>query len=185
MKVSKAQASENRDAIIRAAAAQLRLRGFDQMSVAEVARAAGLTHGALYSHFKSKDELAAAAIRAAFAQTLQAFTGASMDDFLAWYLSASHRDHPEAGCPNAALAGEVARQPATTQQAFRDGLENFVGLAGETLERAGREHGRDRVITVFAAMVGGLALSRAIRDADPAGSDAILQAIASQIQALI
>ena len=43
-------------------------------------------------------------------------------------------------------------------------LDRFVELAGESLEAVGAEHGRDRAVFVFAAMVGGLALSRAIRD---------------------
>ena len=61
MKVSKSKASDNREAILTAASTQIRGRGLDQTSVADVARAAGLTHGALYSHFQSKDALTAEA----------------------------------------------------------------------------------------------------------------------------
>jgi TetR/AcrR family transcriptional regulator, transcriptional repressor for nem operon len=170
MKVSKAQASENRQAIVHAAAAQLRERGFEQMSVAEVARAAGLTHGALYSHFKSKDALAAEAISAAFAES--AFD-VPLGEFVAQYLSPTHRDHPGQGCPNAALASEIWRQPPAAQQAYRDGLEGFLRATGEP---------RDRAIALVATMVGGLVLARAIHAVDPEGSDEILRTVAAHIQ---
>lgn len=185
MKVTKAQASDNRDAIVRAAASQIRGRGFDDMSVEDVARSAGLTHGALYSHFKSKDVLKAAAIRRAFEDCTQDFSGLRPDEFLERYLSAKHRDNPEEGCPTSALVSEVDRQPLPSQTAFRDGVERFVALMDESLESVGAEHGRDRATLMFAAMVGGLALSRAIREVDEAGSDEILRLISEQLSQMI
>lgn len=185
MKVSKAQATQNRGAIVQAAAAQIRDRGFDQVSVADVARAAGLTHGALYSHFTSKEALQAEATRESFRETLSAFSGLSAEEFLKCYLSPQHRDNASAGCPNAALVSEVWRQPAETQRAFLEGLLGFINLTGDTLGCDAREHGRDRALTIFAALVGGLAISRAVRNVDRAVSDDILRAIASQITSLI
>lgn len=182
MKVTKTQASENREAILDAAAAQIRARGLDQISVAEVARAAGLTHGALYSHFDSKETLKAAAARRAFDDTLSAFEGVPLDDFIGRYLSPQHRDNPDKGCPNAALVSEVWRQSASTQSIFKDGVKGFVDLAEDTLRTSDSVGGRDRAITMFAAMVGGMALSRAVRDVDKAGSDDILRAVATQLR---
>jgi TetR/AcrR family transcriptional repressor of nem operon len=185
MKVSKAQATENRDAILSAAASQIRERGLDQMNVNEVARDAGLTHGALYSHFSSKDALKAAATESAFDETVRAFTGLSMDQFLGRYLSPQHRDNPAMGCPNAALVSEVWRQPSETQKIFRDGLQRFVALTDAALERGGNAPNRDKAIALFATLVGGLALSRAIRDVDKAGSEEILHAVAGQTRAFV
>lgn len=185
MKVTKAQAAQNRDAIVHAAAAEIRDRGFDQVSVADVARAAGLTHGALYSHFTSKEALQAEATRESFKETLSAFSGLSAEEFLKGYLSPQHRDNPSAGCPNAALVSEVWRQPVETQRAFLEGLLGFINLTGDTLRCDSPEHGRDRALTIFAALVGGLAISRAVSDVDRAVSDDILRAIASQITSLI
>lgn len=185
MKVTKAQATENRDAILHAAAEQIRARGFDQMSVAEVARAAGLTHGALYSHFKSKEGLKAEATGHTFEATAHAFTGLAPDEFLGRYLSSDHRDNPQAGCPNAALVSEVWRQPTETQEAFREGLGRFVDLTDASLALADGRSDHDRAIMVFAAMVGGLALSRAIHAVDQAGADTILRAVSSQLAGLI
>ncbi len=145
-------------------------RGFDRLSVAEVARAAGLTHGALYSHFQSKDALAAEATKRAFDDCLRDFTGLTATEFLQQYLSTRHRDDPEEGCPTAALASEIPRQPAESQAAFRNGIEGFIALADESLETVGAEHGHDRAVLMFAAMVGalpcralyGMSISRAL-----------------------
>lgn len=185
MKVSKSQASDNRDAILTAASTQIRSHGLDQTSVTDVARAAGLTHGALYSHFQSKDALAAEAMTCAFADCFRDFSGLPAAEFLQRYLSPEHRDHPEVGCPTAALVSEVARQPTELKAAFQRGVERFIGLAGESLEAVGAEHGRDRAVLMFAAMVGGLALSRAIRDVDASGSAEILRAVNNQLGLLV
>jgi TetR/AcrR family transcriptional repressor of nem operon len=184
MKVSKSQASENRAAILKAAAAQIRGNGLEQTSVAEVARVAGLTHGALYSHFRSKDALTAEAMTCAFDECLREFTGLAAPKFVQRYLSTEHRDHPQMGCPSAALVSEIHRQPAPVQAAFHGGVERFIDLAGESLKAAGAEHGHDRAVLMFAAIVGGLALSRAIRDVDEPGSADILRAVSKQLRKL-
>jgi TetR/AcrR family transcriptional repressor of nem operon len=181
MKVSKSKASDNRDAILMAASTQIRGRGLDQTSVADVARAAGLTHGALYSHFQSKDALTTEAMTCAFEGCLREFTGLPAAEFLQRYLSTEHRDHPEVGCPTAALVSEVARQPAELKAAFRSGVDRFIALAGKSLEAVGAEHGHDRAVLMFAAMVGGLALSRAVKDVDVSGSADILRAVSNQL----
>ena len=154
MKVSKSKASDNRDAILQAASTQMRSRGLDQTSIADVARASGLTHGALYSHFGSKDALTTEALKCAFADCLRDFTGLSAPQFMKRYLSTEHRDHPEQGCPAAALVSEIPRQPAELRTAFRGGVDRFVALAGKSLEAVGAEHGHDRAVFMFAAMVG-------------------------------
>jgi TetR/AcrR family transcriptional repressor of nem operon len=184
VKVSKEKASDNREAIVQAASAQIRGRGLEQTSVAEVARAAGLTHGALYSHFSSKDALTAEAMHCAFAECLQQFAGLPAEEFLQRYLSAEHRDHPEVGCPTAALVSEVARQPRELQATFQGGVNDFIALAANSLEAAGTAHDHDRAVLMFAAMVGGLALSRAIRDVDESGSADILRAVGSQLRSI-
>ena len=63
MKVTKHQAAANRDALLDAAGRLFRERGIDDVGVAEIGKEAGLTHGALYAHFPTKDALAAEAYR--------------------------------------------------------------------------------------------------------------------------
>ena len=185
MKVSKSKASDNRDAILHAASAQMRSRGLDQTSIADVARASGLTHGALYNHFSSKDALAAEAMKCAFENCLRDFTGLSAPQFLKKYLSTEHRDNPEMGCPAAALVSEIPRQPKELRAEFSGGVDRFVALTGDSLEAVAAEHGHDRAVLMYAAMVGGLALSRAIRDVDASGSADILRAVKKQLGLLM
>ncbi|GAN77283.1 transcriptional regulator TetR [Acidisphaera rubrifaciens HS-AP3] len=180
MKVSRQQAEENREAIVRAASARVREQGLSQMSGAEVAKAVGLTHGALYSHFASKEALVATAIERAYAESVAAFAGLTAEQFVERYLSPEHRDDVGAGCPSAALLSEVQRQPEPIRIAFSDGVTRFARLIGDRLHV---DPARDeRVLFAFAAMVGGLAIARAIRDQDPATSDAMLRAVASQLK---
>lgn len=185
MKVSKIQASDNRDAIVKAAAGQLREHGFDQMSITAVAQAAGLTHGALYSHFKSKDTLKAAATQRAFEECIHSFGELAPPQFFDRYLSAAHREHPEQGCPGAALVSEVPGQPTLSKEAFRKGIQDFIALTGSKLGAADGEGTAEKAIFVFAAMVGGLALSRAVRDVDQPGADGILHAVSVELKHFI
>ena len=144
-----------------------------------------MTHGALYSHFQSKDALTAEATKRTFDDCLRDFAGSNASEFLRRYLSAQHRDNPEEGCPTAALVSEVSRQPAKSQAVFRNGVDRFIALAGESLEASGAEHDNDRAVLMFAAMVGGLALSRAIRKIDEPASADILRAVGDQLRLLL
>lgn len=185
MKVSKQQAAENRDAILQVAATQIRERGFEQVSVGEIAKAAGLTHGALYSHFKSKEALQSAALARAFEDCATRFTGLTLEQFLGRYLSPEHRDNAGGGCPTAALLSEMPWQSKEARAAFHDGLIRFAALTGDTL---GSGHVKDTeglTLFAFAAMAGGVAIARAIRDTDEAASDAVLQAVADQLHRML
>src|SRR5215470_16243318 len=48
--------------IVKEASRLFRERGFENVTVGEVMKAAGLTHGAFYAHFASKQELQEAAV---------------------------------------------------------------------------------------------------------------------------
>src|SRR5215468_928760 len=103
MKVSREQVQQHRERILAAASHLFRERGFDGVSVADVMKAAGLTHGAFYGYFASKDELAARACEHALRSTLDAFGvrsrgEATLDGFVRDYLSSAHRDAPGGGC---------------------------------------------------------------------------------------
>ena len=169
------------DAILQVAATQIRERGFEQMSVADIAKAAGLTHGALYSHFKSKEALQSAALARAFDDCATGFTGLTLEQFLARYLSPEHRDNAGHGCPTAALMSEMPWQSEEARAAFHDGLIRFAALTGDTLGSDEVEDSAGLTLFAFAAMAGGVAIARAIRDTDQAASDAVLQAVAAHL----
>jgi len=143
--------------IVKEASRLFRERGFENVSVAEVMKAAGLTHGAFYAHFRSKEELQAAAV--AYGQELslgrlQRSKKKSDGSFTDLYLSRWHRDNPGDGCTMAALAQEVARSTPELKAAFEQGLEDMLSAKGG-----------DRKEAIFwtAALIGGVVLARAVQ----------------------
>jgi TetR/AcrR family transcriptional regulator, transcriptional repressor for nem operon len=148
------------DRIVKEASRLFRERGFESVTVGEVMRAAGLTHGAFYAHFNSKEELEKAAV--AYGQTLSASRARNLGatrkgrrTFKERYLSARHRDNPGDGCTMAALAQAVARSTPELRVAFERGLEEILSARGG-----------DRKDAIFqtAALVGGVVLARAVED---------------------
>jgi TetR/AcrR family transcriptional repressor of nem operon len=144
--------------IVREASRLFRKRGFENVSVGEVMKAAGLTHGAFYAHFGSKEELQAAAV--AYGQKvslgrLQRNQKKAKGTFDDRYLSSWHRDHPGDGCTMAALGPEVARATPKLKTAFEQGLEDFLSA---------KDGDRNEAIFHTAAMIGGVVLARAVLD---------------------
>jgi TetR/AcrR family transcriptional regulator, transcriptional repressor for nem operon len=163
------------DRIVKEASRLFRERGFESVTVGEVMKAAGLTHGAFYAHFASKQELEKAAV--AYGQDVSAGRarsyGATKKGRKAYadrYLSAWHRDNPGDGCTMAALAEEVARSAPELKAAFERGLE-------EVLSAGGGE--RKEAIFQTAALLGGVVLARAVQD--PQLSEEILQSVRQKV----
>ena len=117
MRVSRAQADENRERILDTATRLFRERGIDGIGVADLMKSAGLTHGGFYGHFKSKDDLVAQAcgramarMRENWARVIDQASGDPLDTMADHYLSSRHRENVGRGCLMAALGSEVARQ---------------------------------------------------------------------------
>ena len=192
MKVTKQKAAEHRAAIVEAAGRLFRERGFDGVGVAEITRAAGLTHGGFYGHFASKDALAAEACGQAFAESL-ALLRARLDrpdgDLLRYvdsYLSERHRDRRDGGCPMAAYGTEVPHQDGAVQAQFADGVGRFVDAVAARLPVAGDDPSerRRRAVAIVAALVGGLTLARATASSSPELSAEILASLRAQVAEL-
>jgi TetR/AcrR family transcriptional repressor of nem operon len=205
MKVSKAQAAENRQGILDAAARLYRERGLTGVGVADITRDAGLTHGGLYRHFESKDALVREACARAFDWSIAPLDGhtpnASVADRIQSYLSPQHRDAPGSGCPAAALAVDAARAGPELSQVFAEGIERniqrFAKLladsapaapavaappdANEATAAAAAATHRAHAMQVLATMVGGLVLARATAAAQPGLSEEILITLQDQL----
>jgi TetR/AcrR family transcriptional regulator, transcriptional repressor for nem operon len=170
MKVSREQVAENRRKILEAASRLFRERGYAGVTVAEVMRAAGLTHGGFYGHFASKDDLIAETLAQPFGETV------ARDEDLARYakryLSPSHRADLGGGCPMAALAAETVREAPEARAAMTAGLRAQLARLTDAAEGATQAKRRRAAIGSWAAMVGALVLSRMSDDA--ALSDEIL-----------
>ncbi len=149
---------------------------------------AGLTHGAFYAHFESKDDLVAQAISQMFDESYQRFLARTehpdpaiaIERFIDSYLSARHRDHPDHGCPLPSLSGELARLPAPARANFTTGLNRLTASMAKRITELGRTDAETLASSVVAEMVGALALSRAV--AKPSEADAILEASRQSIK---
>lgn len=193
MRVTQDVVRRHREELVLAAARMLRERGVEATGVSEVCRAAGLTHGAFYRHFESKEALVLAACEAAFnwriadlADDTNPGDGAAAR--IAQYLSATHRDAPAAGCPVAALAVDAARAGQPLAGVLAKGMRHYIDQFTRLFpvrkpSRQAQEAQRDRAIAALAAMVGGLILARATVSADPELSDRILRAVRDGINA--
>src|ERR1700740_830696 len=121
--------------IVKEASRLFRERGFENVTVGDVMKAAGLTHGAFYAHFGSKQELQKAAVvhgqgRSARRAGSYGATKKGRKEYVDRYLSPRHRDNPGDGCTMAALAQEVARSTPELKAAFERGLEEILSAGG-------------------------------------------------------
>ncbi len=173
---------QTHDRIVAEAAAALRQDGVRGATVERVMTRAGLSHGGFYAHFSSKDDMAAAGLAAAFADTREALFGDLGDaidedwihQVMARYLGRAHRDAEDAGCPLPRLAGELARASGPLKHEAEQGVEAYAAAISAHLAGNGGGEGRSNAYALLAPMVGGIALARVA--ADPALSDQILRA---------
>jgi TetR/AcrR family transcriptional repressor of nem operon len=170
MKVTKAQAQENRSRIVRTASSLFRERGYDGVGLAELMSASGFTHGGFYNHFGSKADLIAESCALSLSETAAQAKGLDAATFVKLYLSRKHRDARGEGCTMAALGSDTARQSDEIKATFAAGIESLLAaLDGESAGSATRA----KLIDTFARSVGAIVLSRACPD-DSALADEIL-----------
>jgi TetR/AcrR family transcriptional regulator, transcriptional repressor for nem operon len=164
--------------IIERAGRRFKRDGIDGSGIATLMADAGLTNGAFYAHFASKEDLVAAAVadqlRAQRASLSALAPGrAGVEQYVRAYLSVEHRDNPDDGCPSAALLDEIGRCPDATKQAYTDSVLVVIDDVAARLAPQDPQSARVKTLSVFAMMVGTLQLSRAL--ADPQLADEILE----------
>jgi TetR/AcrR family transcriptional repressor of nem operon len=173
MKVSREQMAENRQRILEVAGQLFREKGFDAVSVAEVMKAAGLTHGGFYGHFDSKDDLIAQALCHAIDARKGAGAAWDLRGYMDAYLSPKHRDNAAGGCTIAGLAADTLHQTREARSAVTEGVRAQIDWMFEKLTGLDDAVRRRQAIASCAAMVGATILARAATD--PALSDEILR----------
>lgn len=182
MRITKDKARENRERVVAEAGRLFRQKGFEGVGVAELMRAAGLTHGGFYNHFDSKEAVEAAACDALFANSIARIEAvaslesdserrAAFDAYRRRYVSPEARDAPGPACPMAAFAADMSRQSGPARASYARGLRAYL----EAFERAG---GGDRgeAMRAFFGLVGALTLARSVAAEDPELSTEILEA---------
>ncbi|MFL5754891.1 MAG: TetR/AcrR family transcriptional regulator [Chloroflexota bacterium] len=167
--------------IIEAAGRRLKRDGIDGSGVATLMADAGLTNGAFYAHFDSKDDLVASTVTEQLREQRMAYRAQSLEEIVRGYLSIEHRDDPEGGCPSAALLDEIARSSDAVKRAYTDGQLAIIDDAAARMVPDNPESARGQALGVFALMVGTLQVSRALADrglADEALEQGIQNALA-------
>jgi|LauGreDrversion4_2_1035121.scaffolds.fasta_scaffold35795_4 TetR/AcrR family transcriptional repressor of nem operon len=181
VKVTKDVALQNRESLLQATGQKMRAEGVQAATVAAIAGQVGLTHGAIYRHFESKDALAAAAITADFDKIVGMLDGIRekggvLGDYFRAYLAADHRDYFVWGCPVAPLAAEVGRTTAPVQAAFAAGLQRNIAAIAALSGIADSADAQRYAVSALATLSGAMAMARATRACDPETSDSILAA---------
>lgn len=171
MRYGKDQKQATRQRIVEAAGRRFKQDGIDGAGVAAVMSDAGLTNGAFYAHFTSKEDLVANVLADQLLAQRQSLDSepsdrAGLEAFIRSYLSPQHRDQCADGCPSAALLDEIARRPAATRQVFTDELMGVIDDIASRLGPTDAEVARTDALTLFGLMVGTLQLARALTDRD-------------------
>lgn len=191
MRVSGRKVAEHRAALLATARRLVQARGFDGAGVADISREAGLTQGALYGQFKSKQALAKEAVCKAFAEgtanwrELREAVPDPLAAYLDAYLCESHVKDAESGCLMAACVSDVARQDGSIGKAFAEGFRDLVVLIEDAIpEGISKEMARRRALTLVSAMVGSVAMARAVSKVDPDLSREIIAAAREELEYL-
>ncbi|TCO20446.1 TetR family transcriptional regulator [Kribbella steppae] len=158
-----------RQRITETAGRRFKRDGIDGSGISTLMADAGLTNGAFYAHFESKDDLVATIVGDQLRGQREWISGtatdrAGVERIVREYLSPAHRDNPEEGCPSAALLDEIGRCPATTKQAYTDGVLAFIDHIAAVLAPHDPQSARAKTLSVYALMVGTMQLSRALSD---------------------
>ncbi len=188
MRVSRAQAEENRDRVIDVASRLFREHGFDGIGLKDLMKGAGLTQGAFYKQFTSKDDLAALASARAMESATMRWSDAAatssdpLEAVMDYYLSTDHRGEKAEGCPLVALGSDAARQNAEVKQPFEDGIRAHFDVLQNLVGGAGDPEASDKAMAILSLMVGAVTLSRLTQDEFL--SQGILKSAAGEVRSI-
>jgi len=155
--------------MLSAASRGFRARGYAGIGVDGIARAAGVTSGAFYAHFGSKDGAFKAALDIGLDEVIAAipryrkeFGAGWVAAFADYYLSPAHRDDRACGCAMTALSPEVARAAPKVHATYEAKMVRVIDLIAEGLAGGERPERRARAWAMLGVLIGGLTLARAI-----------------------
>ena len=160
---------ETRRRIVETAGRRLKQHGIDGSGVAALMSDAGLTNGAFYAHFESKDDLVANVVADQLAAQRAVLDSlpegrAALEEFIRDYLAPRHRDHPSTGCPSAALLDEIGRCDASVRDSYTEGMQSIVDVIATHLSPHDPSAARTRALGLFTLLVATLQLARAVSD---------------------
>lgn len=189
MRVTRAQAEANREAVINVASRLFRQRGFDGIGLKELMQGAGLTQGGFYKQFESKEDLEVQASRRAMEGAITRWSAAAsssgnpLQAIVDLYLSAAHRGETGDGCPLVALGADAARQSEEVRKPFEEGISvHLQVLEGFLAEDSEETNASQKAMAMLSMMVGAVTLSRIVTDELMASR--ILDAAAAEVKRL-
>lgn len=155
--------------MLESAARRFKSDGLDGAGIATLVADAGLTNGAFYGHFASKDDLIASVVSEQLAEQAARVAAlplrpASVEMFIRGYLSPAHRDDVAGGCPNAALLDEIGRRDDVIREAYTEGARRLIAAIAQHLDTGDEQDAQDRAIALFTLVVGSLQTARAVTD---------------------
>ena len=179
---------ETRRRIIDSAGRRFKQAGIDGSGVAALMSDAGLTNGAFYAHFESKDDLVANVVADQLRAQLADLGslpegGAALEEYVRDYLSPRHRDDPSTGCPSAALLEEIARCDGAIRDSYTNGMQSIVDVVATHLSPHDPAAARTMSLGLFSLLVATLQLARAVSDRQL--SDEILESGVRNAQILL
>jgi TetR/AcrR family transcriptional repressor of nem operon len=186
MRVSRAQAEANREAVINVASRLFREHGFDGIGLKDLMKGAGLTQGGFYKQFESKDDLAAQASKRAMESATRRWSTAAensadpLEAVVAFYLSEGHRQETSDGCPLVALGSDAARQSEEVRAPFQEGIEAHLQILDELMGTPEGVEPRHKAMAILSLMVGAVTISRVL--SDEAMSQDVLEAAADEVR---
>lgn len=176
---ARAEAKEaSHERIVRVAARAIRRSGYGGTGVADIMKEAGLTHGAFYAHFASREAMLAEAAQRACAESAavasaaitKAPSGNVLYTMFSAYLSQAHLENIELGCPLAALGSETTRQAPEVRRVATRHIKEMVDLIARQSPDWGQSGGHERALVSLSTMVGALLLARAVDEPELANN---------------
>ncbi|PDT42861.1 MULTISPECIES: TetR/AcrR family transcriptional regulator [Sinorhizobium] len=186
MRVSRAQAEANREAVINVASRLFREHGFDGIGLKDLMKGAGLTQGGFYKQFESKDDLAAQASRRAMEHATRRWSSVAaaspdpLEAVIELYLSTGHREEKGDGCPLVALGADAARQTEEVRAPFQDGIQAHLQILNELMEETKSPKSSEKAMAMLSLMVGAVTISRILNEEEM--SQRFLAAAADEVR---
>jgi len=172
MRYLKGHGRQTRNRIVEEASYGLRQHGADGMSVVDLMKLAGLTHGGFYAHFESREALVVEAFAFAMDRTIVHWSERvkgmppeqRFEAVVEGYLSSFHRDNRARGCALPALGGDIARSSPKARRTFGRKFGEMIDMIARLLPDMPPEEARQTATSALATMMGAIVLARAVGD---------------------